>query len=108
KVIVDLRARSAFGRELGIVTGRVGEPCLQDAVMEVLRSLHGGPPSSERIKRLALILEQCDDLDAACELDATVSGEQDLNGLDGIVSEVGRYFGAISDSDFETATSRMP
>ena len=105
KLMVDEQAWNAFKRDLGL---REGERGAQDAALEVLQSFHGIRAASERTKRLALILEQCDDLDAACELDATVSGDPELNGLDGIVSEVGAYFGGLADGDVEQAASRLP
>jgi putative nucleotidyltransferase with HDIG domain len=112
KLVVDEQVWNALRCELGFVPERAAEPSPQDSIMdsimEVLQSFHGIRPASERIKRLALILEQCDDLDAACELDATVSGDPELNGLDGIVAEVGTYFGGLSEGDLERTASRLP
>ena len=65
-------------------------------VIEVLQAYYGNPPSSLRIRRLARILEQCEDLDSSCELDSSVSAEPELNGLDGLVSELAGYFGEIA------------
>jgi hypothetical protein len=103
----------ALRNDLGIPLRQAETPVLNDPLMnapviEVLHSLHGRGPASGRMKRLALILEQCDDLDAACELDATISGEPELTGLDGIVSEVGAYFDDLADSDIQGAASRLP
>ena len=99
KLMVDEQGWNALRRDLGFVQDRTGEPLPQDSIMEVLQSFHGIRPASERIRRLALILDQCDDLDAACELDATVSGDPELNGLDGIIGEVGAYFGGLEEGD---------
>ena len=108
KLVVDEQAWRVFRNELGIAPDGAAEPGPPNAVMEVLQSFHRIRPASERIKRLALILEQCDDLDAACELDATVSDDPELNGLDGIVSEVGGYFGGLPEGDVDRAASRLP
>jgi putative nucleotidyltransferase with HDIG domain len=106
-VVMDPEGWSALRSDLGIAASRTGVPGPQDAAMGVLQSLHGYP-ASNRHKKLALILEQCADLDAACELDATVSGEEDLSGLDGIISEVGAHFGGAADSEVQKAASRLP
>jgi putative nucleotidyltransferase with HDIG domain len=104
KLIVEQAAWRELRQELGIASGfETGS-----ATTELLRSFHGAPPSSSRIKTLAFILDQCDDLDTACELDATISGEPELNGLDRIAAEVGRYFVGVPAEEFERAASRLP
>jgi putative nucleotidyltransferase with HDIG domain len=108
KLMVDEQGWNALRRDLGFVRDRTGEALPQDSIMEVLQSFHGIRPASDRIRRLALILDQCDDLDAACELDATVSGDPELNGLDGIIGEVGAYFGGMAEGAVESAAAKMP
>jgi hypothetical protein len=107
-LVLNAGGWGALGSDLGIALCQAETPVLNDPVMEVLRCPHGRGPASGRMKRLALILEQCDDLDAACELDATISGEPELTGLDRIVAEVGAYFGDLTDSDIQEAASRLP
>jgi putative nucleotidyltransferase with HDIG domain len=105
-LVLDSAGWRALSSDLGI--SQTETPLLNDPVTAVLHSLHGGGAASERIRRLALILEQCDDLDVACEIEATISGEPELTGLDGIVSEVGAYFVALADGDIQGASSRLP
>lgn len=97
RLMLDAAGWNALREDLGIAPSQL-EAHPTDA--------SAGP--SGRLKKLALILEQCDDLDAACELDAHISGEPELTGLDGIVSEVGAYFGGIADGDIQAAASRLP
>ncbi len=104
KLLVDPAAWTNLREELGIAAS----PASGSATMELLRSFHGAPPSSGRIKTLAFILDQCDDLDTACEFDAAISGEPELNGLDRIAAEVGRYFSGVPAEEFERAASRLP
>ena len=68
-------------------------------MLEILQAFHGNRRLPEQIRKLGRILEQCDDLDSACELDASLSAEPLLNGLDGIVAEVNRYFGKVDNAD---------
>jgi putative nucleotidyltransferase with HDIG domain len=112
KLVVDQAAWKHLQQELGIAVNPHSDDATHDAThdatSELLRSFHGDLPSSSRIKTLAFILDQCDDLDTACEFDATISGEPELNGLDRIAAEVGRYFGGVPASEFERAASRLP
>jgi putative nucleotidyltransferase with HDIG domain len=104
KLIVDQAAWTDLRQELGIARSPDGD----STTMGLMRSFHGAPPSSSRIKTLAFILDQCDDLDTACEFDAAISGEPELNGLDRIAAEVGRYFVGVPAGEFERAASRLP
>jgi putative nucleotidyltransferase with HDIG domain len=106
KLIVDHAAWKHLRQELEI--NGAPDDAGRDPTMELLRSFHGTPPSSSRIKTLGFILDQCDDLDTACEFDATISGEPESNGLDRIAAEVGRYFGGVPAGEFERAASRLP
>src|SRR5258706_10540086 len=106
KLFADEAAWTGLRRELGIQPNRADE--ISEAAIETLRSLHGYRSASQRIRNLATILEQCDDLDGACELDATVSSEPDLNGLDGIVEIIAGHFGAVPKEHLERAASRLP
>ncbi len=108
KLVLDAGCWSALARDLGIALSPSAAPIPDDPIMQVLHSLHGRRAASQRIHRLALIVEQCDDLDAACELDAAISGEPEFSGLDGIVSEIGAYFGGLADGDIQNAASRLP
>lgn len=108
KLIVDQAAWTDLREELGIELGIARGPDGDSTTTELMRSFHGAPPSSSRIKTLAFILDQCDDLDTACEFDATISGEPELNGLDRIAAEVGRYFVGVPADELERAASRLP
>lgn len=104
KLIADQAAWADLRQELGISQG----PDSESTTAELMRAFHGAPPSSSRIKTLAFILDQCDDLDTACEFDATISGEPELNGLDRIAAEVGRYFVGVPADELDRAASKLP
>jgi len=108
KLEVDDAAWNDLRRELGIARMSAQEPEAYNPVIEVLQAFHGNPPSSLRIRKLAQILEQCEDLDSSCELDASVSAEPELNGLDELITEVAGYFGEIASDDLDRAVSRLP
>jgi len=105
---VDDIAPGTLRAELGIATGGTRKMHADETLRGVLQSRGVIRMSSNRFKKLALILERCEDLDTACEFDAAVSGEPELSGLDGIVSEVARYFGAVTGGDLAQAASQMP
>ena len=108
KLVVDEAAWKALRLGLGISAPLAPEPHPYNAVMGILQAFQGHRPTSGRSGKLARILEQCDDLDSGCELDAMISEEPELNGLDGLVSEVGGYFGGVTRSDLDRAASRVP
>ena len=106
KLVLDDAAWTALRRDLGIASAQKSPQ--RDMVIQVLQALQSNRPVPARIRKLARILEQCDDLDSGCELDATVSAEPELNGLDGVVSEIAVYFGGVASGDLERAAARMP
>jgi HD-like signal output (HDOD) protein len=106
KVVVDQEALSALCRDLGIANSRRPEVC--DDAVRLLEVMQGAAPTSERIKQLALILEQCDDLDSACELDARVGEDNDVNGLDGITEEIAGYLRVADEARLRQAAERLP
>ena len=106
KLIVDQAAWRDLRQELEI--NGASKDVRSDPTTELLRSFYGTASSSSRVKALGLILDQCDDLDTACEFDALLSGEPESNGLERIAAEVGRYFGGVPAGEFERAASRLP
>src|SRR5262245_43202954 len=73
KFEVDDAAWNDLRQELGITRAASQDPQTYNPVIEILQAYHGNPPASLRIRKLARILEQCEDLDSSCELDASVS-----------------------------------
>lgn len=107
KLVTGEEAWNRLRHELSVAEGELGPTFQSNEALEILRALHGDRSGNERFRRLAMIVEQCDDLDAACELDA-ISPEPELSGLDDIVAEVGTYFAGASDEDVNQAADRLP
>jgi len=106
KVVLDDASWSSLRGDIEIASA---PPSSQPgAVIQVLQALQGNRSFPPRIRKLARILEQCDDLDSGCELDAIISAEPEFNGLDSIVSEMARYFDRVASADFEKAAARIP
>jgi hypothetical protein len=101
-IVVKADAWDSLRRDL-----RLSEPIADRSytgVLEVLRALHGDRRASNCANQLAMILEQCDDLDNACELDAEIAADPDVNGLEQIVPEVAVNFrGRVSQSALSTS-----
>lgn len=107
-VVLNERSWLALRQDLVMGASLAEETPRFDTVMEILQAFHGNRRVPEQIRKLGRILEQCDDLDSACELDASLSAEPLLNGLDGIVGEVNGYFSKVEKADLDRAASRMP
>src|SRR5262249_46375329 len=102
----DATGWDSLRSDLGILKPD-GIPMAASPMMDVLRCFHGYPPASDRAKRLAVILEQCEDLDSACEFDATVAGDSELTGLDDLILEIGGYFNRTDSYALEQAASKI-
>jgi putative nucleotidyltransferase with HDIG domain len=107
KLVGDQASWEALSQALGIAAHAESDAHYAE-VREVLGALHGRRTASGRAKRLALVLEQVMDLDNACQLDAKISAEPDLNGLDVSMAEIARLTGAVTAAELTAAAKGLP
>lgn len=108
KILLDREALQTLCSDVGLpgIPSFDGE---EDArATAILRALHHLSEASDDVRRLAVILEQCDDLDSACELDSRVPLEPEINGLDALVEEVGSYLRSVTREQIDVAAATLP
>lgn len=108
KVTLDRDALQALCTDVGLPNASRFDGDEDSAALEILRALHRLEEAPDSIRRLALILEQCDDLDSACELDARVFLEREMNGLDDLVEEIGSYLRRVGNDEVAAAAAALP
>ena len=108
KLSVDYAALAKLAADIGIEAPREPEEETERRAEEILRALFGSRDVDESARRLARMLELCQDLDTACELDARVSSDPELSDLDLLTNEVSTHLKSVTDEELASAGRELP
>jgi len=113
KLVIDDSAWEALCDALGLrLAVREGAGASEDEAevlaLTILKVLQGDREAPMEVKQLAWIVERCDHLDNACEMEARVSSDPDLTGLEAAVAAVADYLRGVTPADVERAARRIP
>jgi putative nucleotidyltransferase with HDIG domain len=70
--------------------------------------LQGDRSAKKDIKKLAWIIERCDNLDDACEMEARVGSDADLTCLDETITAVEQYLRTTTEDELDLAAQKVP
>lgn len=108
KLSVDYAALTKLAAVLGLDAPRETNDETERGAEEILRALFGSREVSDRVRLLARSLELCKDLDAACELEARVSADPLVCGLEEIIGVVRGHLKAVTEEELALAARNLP